>query len=36
MRIKPVKKCLIGIGKNGELDILETDEDEEGMYQLSE
>lgn len=32
--MKPIKKRLIGINEKGELDIIETDEDEEGMYQV--
>jgi hypothetical protein len=30
--MEPLKKKLIGLNEKGELDIIETDEDEEGMF----
>ena len=32
--MKPIKKKLIGLNEKGELDIIETDEDEPGMYEV--
>jgi len=35
MEIKPVNKKLVGLDENGELDIIETDEPEPGMFRIS-
>lgn len=34
--MRPVKKVLVGLNEKGELDLIETDEDEEGMYTTGE
>jgi len=34
MKIKEVNKVLIGLDENGELDIIETDEVEEGLFKI--
>ena len=31
-KMKPIKKMLIGLNDKGELDVIETNEDEEGMF----
>lgn len=36
MRIEQVNKILVGLDENGELDIIETDEPEEGMFRVKE
>jgi len=33
--IEPINKKLIGLDENGELDVIETDEPEEGMFKVS-
>lgn len=34
MEIEPINKVLVGLDEDGELDVVETDEIEEGMFRV--